>query len=679
MTSKANAFKGFELYFNNLRMWWQMTWRLFLFIVLIHLITVSIITYCNFRDVCGGSRSSECTLKGYIKSSIFNMVDFSLQGKVITYKCDKTIYTVNSRTFVNDNKRYADQILLVAKSNILKILIYTSPVYLLYLAFVIYFYIRSVISNKDKHIRGGKIVSAAKLLRLMSHSHRSLIKCLTISIPYIDIRGYLKGSRFSSFTGYRFIISDNLYIPESIVTRHTFIIGRPGSGKSQLLYRLLEQIIKNDYKCIVHDFKGDFINNFYDPQKHLIFNPLDTRHVKWNLFNELKDIQDIDAFCASLIPESGSQDVFWPISARSVLNSILTYCYSKGKTTYEELWYHVNLSNEELLPLLESVDGCKEGIKLLTEAKTANNIMAVLSNYTKIFKYLIGTDGDFSITNWVKDDTSKHRIIFLSNYAMIQESIKPFLTLFIDFASKTLCSMDDSIARRLYLVMDEFGQLGKIGSIIQFLTQSRSKGGAGVISIQDIAQLNTLYTQDGAKSIVNSCGNTISFAVADESTADFISKSIGSSEMIRTEESVSMGVSDLRDSVSHSKRVQEVRLVLPSEIMNLPTMNYYCKLSDLPVAKDSFNFRKFKKLNQSFIQREDLSLHSIRKKSESVLESDNTISKNHDEFSPESEMPDHKGKSGPHIDEQMFSEMADLFGADLDELANISLKGDADV
>ena len=126
-------------------------------------------------------------------------------------------------------------------------------------------------------------------------------------------------------------------------------------------------------------------------------------------------------------------------------------------------------------------------------AKTANNILAVLSNYTKPIKYLIGTEGKFSIKEWVNDTESDRKVIFLSNYAMIQETIRPFLTLFADFSIKSLLSLDDDLNRRLFFILDEFGELGKIGTIVPLLTGSRSKGGASFILIQDTARINSIY------------------------------------------------------------------------------------------------------------------------------------------------------------------------------------------
>jgi type IV secretory pathway TraG/TraD family ATPase VirD4 len=396
---------------------------------------------------------------------------------------------------------------------------------------------------------------------------------------------------------------------------------RVGEMNEEIRKQHAEKLMKcSESKKIVDCFSYtellDLINELYEniaPESRL---RILKRHAEftsnnpagWSIFNELASPVDIDAFCASLIPESASQDNFWPISSRQLLGSIITFCIHHGKTGYDDLWAMVNKSNEELLNLFKNTPGCEEGMKLLTEAKTANNILAVLSNYTKPIKYLRGTDGDFSIKKWIREADLEKRVIFLSNYAMIQETIKPFLTLFVDFSTKTLCSLDDDLNRRLFFILDEFGQLSKIGSIIQLLTQSRSKGGASFILIQDVAQITSIYGKDGSTSIVNSCGNTISFAVSDESTADFISKKIGSMEIKRSEESKSMGVDDLRDSISISRQTTEKRVVMPSEIMNVPTMNCFIQLTDCPVTRDNLEYMKFPKRGESYIGREDLLL-----------------------------------------------------------------------
>ena len=581
-------FKGFESYYSSIAMFLKMVIKLTALAILFQIVLSVIIIYSNHEKLYGRFDQMDiCLIRTYYMSKVKYGIAPIKNRVTINYECEQSTMEVSYFLFMSHYGKYVESRIQIVKSKTILVLLWTLLCYLIIPILMVIFHRRHHKDIQDKFIRGSKLISAENMDEFNKSKKNNEIK---------------------------FKITNLVSMPLSITSRHTFIIGKPGTGKTQLIGRILDQILKNDFRVIIHDSKGDFISTYFDFNKHYIFNPLDKRHMGlkdvemqlikemsgvcikdinestrlkypkqmgsrsinnrisecftyselldnivdindnmldespfkankrntngkdltnkgWSIFNELHSHVDIDAFCASLIPESASSDNFWPISSRQLFGSIITYCMVHGKTSYDELWKMINKSNEELLECFKTTAGCEEGGKLLTEAKTANNIMAVMSNYTKPIKYLRGTDGDFSIKDWIKDKDSEKRVIFLSNSAMIQETIKPFLTLFVDFSTKTLCSMDDDLNRRLFFILDEFGELSKIGSIIQLLTQSRSKGGASYILTQSVAQINAIYGQEGATSIVNSCGNTISFAVSDESTADFISKKIGSMEI----------------------------------------------------------------------------------------------------------------------------------------------------
>lgn len=110
--------------------------------------------------------------------------------------------------------------------------------------------------------------------------------------------------------------------------------------------------------------------------------------------------------------------------------------------------------------------------------------------------------------------------------------------------------------------------------IIDLLTQSRSKGCSISFGIQDIGQIDKKYTPKGRESIVNACGNTLTFAVEDETTSKFLSEKLGSVEYWENQESTSIGDND-RVNVSRVKRKEHI--VLPSEIQALKDLTAYLK------------------------------------------------------------------------------------------------------
>jgi len=69
-------------------------------------------------------------------------------------------------------------------------------------------------------------------------------------------------------------ITAKIKIPVHYETTHFFSIGRPGCGKSQLFYRVIQKVIERKDKAIIYDFKGDQVAKFFNPDKDLLFNPL---------------------------------------------------------------------------------------------------------------------------------------------------------------------------------------------------------------------------------------------------------------------------------------------------------------------------------------------------------------------------------------------------------------------
>ena len=71
------------------------------------------------------------------------------------------------------------------------------------------------------------------------------------------------------------------------------------------------------------------------------------------------------------------------------------------------------------------------------------------------------------------------------------------------------------------------------------------------------AEISPIYSKGGSTSIAISCGNTISFAISNESTTDFIRKKFKSMKIKRVEERKSLGVDDRKDSISISLQTAE--------------------------------------------------------------------------------------------------------------------------
>jgi len=137
---------------------------------------------------------------------------------------------------------------------------------------------------------------------------------------------------------------------------------------------------------------------------------------------------------------------------------------------------------------------------------------------------------------------------------------------------RRLLTLPESRERRVHFLLDELGQLKKSGSLQDLITQGRSKGAAAYLGVQDFGQLDQIYGRNGRTSIINSVGNAAVFGLNDPDTAKFLAEKIGKHEVMEVNDSVSMGISDVRDGKTLSHQRRELYLFRPEELLGLPSL-----------------------------------------------------------------------------------------------------------
>jgi type IV secretory pathway TraG/TraD family ATPase VirD4 len=205
------------------------------------------------------------------------------------------------------------------------------------------------------------------------------------------------------------------------------------------------------------------------------------------------------------------------------------------------------------------------------DSPQAGGIMATLTQFTKFMRYMdfSGSDGGgFSITGWLSDGKgvpgTNPGTIFAVNKSDMQDVLKPILTLFLDLLGGGILSLPDDPERRIFLMIDEIGTLHQVESLVNILTLGRSKGVSAWLAVQDFSQIDHIYGEDLRKTIINACTSHIYFSVADNSTAETISKLIGEQEAVEKSRTSGPG-----GAMSETMYKQRKAALMPSEIMRL--------------------------------------------------------------------------------------------------------------
>jgi len=462
------------------------------------------------------------------------------------------------------------------------IFVLATPIWLLYPVLLRKFKARAKAIVKDEHLRGSKLIADGEFTKEIAKETKT------------------KDAHLLHF--------GQIPIPWKAENRHFLVTGRPGTGKTTLLNQIIEKLRQREEKAIIYDFKGDYLSCFYDPSKDYIFNPLDSRCINWCLFDEISMLPDIDSIATSMIPPSFREDKFWVDAARDIFSSILHYLMITGEKTNQAIWQYVSYTEPQMLELMQmavtqGIEPAKKALGYLqgyeTGSKVASDTLSTMRQYTNCFLYMKHLQNSFSIKKWLDEDGGS--FLFVSNYANLRDTLKPILSLLIDLAMKHILSMPEDIDRRRFIIIDEFASLQRLTTVVQALEQGRSKGASLWLALQDISQLQKLYGHETAYTITNNCNTILSFAVSDPNSQEYLSRLFGETEILETDESLSMGPADYRDGLTLQRRRRKEPLLLPSQFGILPDFHFYLKMLSYPVTQSKIQWKGYPKRNQAFM------------------------------------------------------------------------------
>jgi type IV conjugative transfer system coupling protein TraD len=442
---------------------------------------------------------------------------------------------------------------------------------------------------KEKFLRGAKIVSK---------------KLLKKKIQKFNFEESLKNLRLPCKSQYSIA---QIPFPRNVEFLHTIILGSTGTGKTNGILDLVDQIRRNGDRAIVYDKMGTFTSTYYDASKDIILNPLDARSKSWSFFKEIRNESDYDYMASAFIQEKkGNSDQFWIDAARRVF-AVFAKKFKEEKgsdaTNQEFVDALLKVGYENLAEFLTGTEAAS--LVSTKSERTSLSILSILATHIASMKYLRDSEDNFSIRNWV--ETNSDGFLFISSRSDQHDSLQPLISTWIDIAVKALLSVEQNDhnstnPRRIFIILDEIGSLQQLPSLLDGLAQSRQFGGSFLLSLHSISQLRSVYGKDKTETITSLCRNKIFFAGADEETSDYCSQNLGYQENEEVKEGISYGANEIRDGVSLSTQKNLRRVVIASEIMNMKALEAYLKFAGhFPIAKIAFKIKKRPKIAERFV------------------------------------------------------------------------------
>ena len=562
-TSNAkNWLRGGQIVDHNIRMFKQTAKRVFLATLIIAIGYIFI--YMAFNT---SANDRKFTLN-YYYSSFMNYAGIGNGTNTIFFNRKNMMFKHSAVSNSNAFKGAADRVNDVLLTSFFHSLLLNVVIYILISGYIRR---RGKIEQADKFLRGGKLVKNSEFKKTLSKNKVNQ----NLSLGVVPI---LKDTE----------------------TIHFEISGAPGTGKSQTLKHLINDIKARGDRAVIYSSSTEFVTEFYDPKKDVILNPLDDRSPEWSLWNEVSEIYHYDDMAAALIPENegGGVDPFWTKTARSLLSNTARKLKERGEYSTKLLLDKLlGTSLKEIANLVKDTESAT--IFADGAEKTALSVRATLLSNLASFKFLTDNNGDFSIRDWVNDEAHQQGgCIFITSSAVQKEVLKPLISCWVDIFASSVLNLSEDENRRIWLIVDELPSLHKLKSLQEMLAQSRKYGGCVVLGYQSYSQIEEIYGEKGAKTLSGLTATKIFFRSNNDYNAQHASNELGKEEIKSTNENIAMGAHTMRDSVSITENEKLRELVLPTQVFNLNNLHGFYRLpGDYPVA--SFKQEIFKNSKQS--------------------------------------------------------------------------------
>ena len=421
---------------------------------------------------------------------------------------------------------------------------------------------------------------------------------------------YLRGARFGTLRQVRrallwhrkgALTIGGVRVPQAFEPEHILLCGAPGTGKTNLIIKMLDGIRASGGRAIVYDTAGSFVEKFYRPDIDVMLNPLDRRSAAWSPWVDVPRDYHYDQIAESTIPDKAG-DPFWAKAARGTLVAVMRKL-ARQKHTFVSLLLD-RLLRSKLRDLAAFAAGTDAAAFISTEGdRTSAGIQAELASVMRSFAYLDDTEDGFSIRDWVAEGTAGSWL-FITVKADQLPSLRPLITVWLDIAISAIMSLSPDRDRRLYCVIDELPTLQKLPSLSDFLARARKYGGCGILGFQSYPQLEATYGIQDAAAITGYCSTWVALRANDSATAKHVSENLGQVEQVEANEGMSYGVNDMRDGVNLSRMQVTRPLVMHTEVTNLPNLSGFLRFGrNLPVVRFADRYNDVAACSEAFIER----------------------------------------------------------------------------
>ena len=396
-----------------------------------------------------------------------------------------------------------------------------------------------------------------------------------------------------------FILSKTHYLgtdPKKVkVNKNILVFGGSGSGKTasyvkpNILQKLGSYVITDPKGELFRETSGYLKANGYDVK---VLNLVDTEYSnRYNPLAHIRDYSDVDIIAHTIV-EGGegdgggkSSDPFWDNTAKMLLKACIYYVISVLPEEERNLSSCLNIvraggADETIFDRLfvgelkPDHPGRKEyeGIRVgadKTKQSIAISLVSKLSHFDSPNMQRLTTSNDIDF-----EELGEKKMAIYVISPDSHSTYNYILTIFYGQLLQRLYALADrcggALHQPVYLLLDEFANIGKIPDFNQKLSTSRSRLISMSIIVQSLDQLVDLY-KDLHENIIANCDTQLFLGSQSVKTCEYFSKSLGQTTLTFQSKSKNRDEKDYKtQGYSYSEQRQGRELMTIDELKRLP-------------------------------------------------------------------------------------------------------------
>lgn len=379
------------------------------------------------------------------------------------------------------------------------------------------------------------------------------------------------------------------------VNKNILVFGGSGTGKTasyikpNILQKLGSYVITDPKGELYRETSGYLKANGYDVK---VLNLVDPEYSnRYNPLAHIRDYSDVDIIAHTIVSggegDGGgkSADPFWDNTAKMLLKACIYYVISVLPEEERNLSSCLNIvraggADESIFDRLfvgelkPEHPGRKEyeGIRVgadKTKQSIAISLVSKLSHFDSPNMQRLTTSNDIDFEQLGEKKTALYVISPDSH-----STYNYILTIFYGQLLQRLYALADrcggALHQPVYLLLDEFANIGKIPDFNQKLSTSRSRLISMSIIVQSLDQLVDLY-KDLHENIIANCDTQLFLGSQSIKTCEYFSKSLGQTTLTFQNKSKNRDEKDSKtQGYSYSEQRQGRELMTVDELKRLP-------------------------------------------------------------------------------------------------------------